>query len=159
MGFEKEQEEENVSCPENAGQSTHKKRFLSEEKKELYILGAVFLGILLVYVFLFGIRINALHQQTQHYNMTTEKLGEANALYDEGRYEEALPIYASLTKNYWSIDRANSCRYLLGRQAMESEDWELAKRYFSEITVSGYEDSEALLEICSKELGDADRSA
>lgn len=77
---------------------------------------------------------------------------EANTLYDNGDYYDALQIYKTLVKNYWSIDRANSYRYLLGKEAMESEDWTGAKAYFSEITVSDYEDSDELIKICNEEL-------
>ena len=136
-----------------------KKNHVDPGKKELYIQGAAYLALLIIRLIAIGMRLNEAYRVDQRSKITTEKLVEANTLYDNGDYYDALQIYKTLVKNYWSIDRANSCRYLLGKEAMESEDWTGPKAYFSEITVSDYEDSDELIKICNEELEKAESAA
>ena len=136
-----------------------KKNHVDPGKKELYIQGAAYLALLIIMLIAIGMRLNEAYRVDQRSKITTEKLVEANTLYDNGDYYDALQIYKTLVKNYWSIDRANSCRYLLGKEAMESEDWTGPKAYFSEITVSDYEDSDELIKICNEELEKAESAA
>ena len=75
-----------------------------------------------------------------------KKYDEAVSLYNEGNYDEALPIFEELGDYSNAIETAKGCKYNLGIEAMDSFDWETAVSYFTGLD---YENSKKMLTDCS----------
>ena len=73
---------------------------------------------------------------------------EATELYDAQDYQAAHALFAQLGDYKDSVSKDKECKYVLGKQAMENEEWDSAIEYFTNLSHS---DSEELLTFCSVE--------
>ncbi len=75
---------------------------------------------------------------------------QAMAMYNDGKYVEALPIFEGLGEYNNSADVAVWCRYELAKEAIKKSEFQTAKEYLKEIT---YGNSADLLKNCDYHLG------
>ncbi len=141
----------NCGCPvkeEHVVFEVPSKELPQKEKKstsgilKICILALLALAILTVGVY-FGKKPYADHK----------KLSEADALFDSGKYSQALYIYNNIEGSKKAILSADRCNYELGKAAMESHFWEYAKKYFLSIQNTGeFDDLANLISQCDEEL-------
>lgn len=81
-----------------------------------------------------------------------EKYEKAMALQKEGKYEDAISIYTSLSGYKKSDDLINDCYYQLASRAMEEKDYSSASDYIDQID-SNYPELESLKSRLQQEYG------
>lgn len=71
---------------------------------------------------------------------------DAEALFAEGKYSEALPLYESIGDYEQSSERAKECKYQLAKAAFSDNEWSLAIEYLTDLN---YADSEKMITDCN----------
>ena len=104
------------------------------------IFAVICIGILIIAALLavYFTQLSPVAQQRKAFDAATE-------LYNSGEYADALHSFEQLGDYSNAQECVVWCKYLLGREAYNSNDWETAASYLSDID---YQDSSAILNDC-----------
>ena len=108
--------------------------------KKKGIFAVICIGILVIAALLavYFTQLSPVAQQRKAFDAATE-------LYNSGEYADALHSFEQLGDYSNAQECVVWCKYLLGREAYNSNDWETAASYLSDID---YQDSSAILNDC-----------